>query len=170
MSILNIHDFLFLKLRLFRMTKYISCILFAQMTTMKRRRTTLTTWVILVYDDFNHNALVTISAGHDDTVNCVTIGLDREGRKSISDFSSGLLENTFHFCIMIFPDLPVNTTSVRIVKPPTIFITSYATTIMTWRNEFNRVHNHSFFSKRYPSRTTNSDISSASRATSSATR
>ena len=122
---------------------------------MKRRRITVITWAILVYEDFNHDATITMTAGHDDTMDCVKIGLDREGSKSICDFSPGALENTFHFCIMIFPDLPVNTTSARIIKPPTIFITSYAITFMTWRNEFDRVHDHSFFSKICPARQTN---------------
>ena len=102
MSIQNIHDFLFLKLRLFRMTKYILCLLFTPKTIMKRRRTIVITWGILVYDDFNHNAIITMSAGHDDTMNYVTTALDREGSKSICDFSPDALENAFHFCIMIF--------------------------------------------------------------------
>ena len=97
-------------------------------------RETVPKWGILFYDYFNHSAKIIISVGHDDTMNCVAIVLDREGSELICYFSSpDTLKNTFHFCIMIFPDFPVNTTSARIVKPHTIFITSCATTIMTWR-------------------------------------
>ena len=124
----------------------------------------------IIYDDFNHNAKITMRSGHNEPTTCATIILDSGDNIVICDLSLDTLENTFHVYIIICSDLPVNATASRVVIPPTIFITSCAATIMKFRNEFNRAHNHSFFSKICPARWINLDISSASWATSSAKR